>query len=130
MKRKLKSLMILSLLIIPGVLILVPVGSYASSPSVTYYVPVTLTNTQTTATPANFQQMLKVDWSDYSPYLNSNVSDVRFYNSTSFSSSTDPDAGTMVLERLTHTVDEVAVVVLFVSIHPESSVDDEKEVEL
>ena len=44
--------------------------------------------------------------------------------------STVPDAGTIVSERLTHTFDEVAVVVLLSSIHPESSVDDEKEVEL
>jgi hypothetical protein len=44
--------------------------------------------------------------------------------------STVPDAGTIVPERLTQTLDEVAVVVLLFSIHPESSVEDENEVEL
>lgn len=44
--------------------------------------------------------------------------------------STVPDAGTIVSERLTQTLDEVAVVVLLSSIHPASSVDAENVVEL
>ena len=43
---------------------------------------------------------------------------------------TEPDAGTIVPDRLTHTFDEVAAVVLFVSIQPVSSADEEKVVEL
>ena len=53
------------------------------------YVPITLSNSQTTATPVNFQQLLKIDWSTYVDYLNANVSDVRLYNSTNFTSSTE-----------------------------------------
>jgi hypothetical protein len=41
-----------------------------------------------------------------------------------------PEAGTIVPDRLTHTLLEVAVVVLFVSIHPDNSLDEENEVEL
>ena len=87
MNSKLKSITILALLIIPGVLILVPVGSYASSPSA--YVDVTLKNSQTTATPSNFSQMLNVNWSLYASDLNANVSNVRFYTSSSFTSGSE-----------------------------------------
>ena len=69
---------------------LMSVGSHAASAaSPASYVTVTLTNSQTTATPKNFSQMLKVDWSTYASELNANVSNVRFYNSTTFSSSTE-----------------------------------------
>ena len=85
--RKIKVLVILFILMATSFSILVPSVVHASSP--VDYVPVTLTNSQTTATPANFQQLLKIDWSTYSSYLNSNVSNVRFYNSTSFSSSSE-----------------------------------------
>ncbi len=53
------------------------------------YVPITLTNSQSSATPKDFQQLLQINWSAYSSYLNSNVSNVRFFNSTSFSTSNE-----------------------------------------
>lgn len=68
-------------------LILVPGISLAASP--VDYLPITLTNSQATATPENFTQLLKVNWSAYATDLNANISNVRFYNSTSFSASTE-----------------------------------------
>lgn len=61
--------------------------SSAASPD--YSVAITLTNSQSSATPTDFSQMLKVNWSSYSDDLNSNISNVRFYYSSSFSASTE-----------------------------------------
>ena len=47
------------------------------------YVPIKITNSQSTPTPVNFTQLLKIDWSKYASHLNSNVSNVRLYSSTS-----------------------------------------------
>jgi hypothetical protein len=44
------------------------------------YVPITLTNNQASATVPGFQQMLTVDWSTYSAYLNSGVQNVEFFD--------------------------------------------------
>jgi hypothetical protein len=44
------------------------------------YVPVTLSNGQSSATVAGFQQMLTVDWNTYAPYLNPGVSNVEFFD--------------------------------------------------
>lgn len=49
------------------------------------FVPISLVNNQSSDTVKNFQQQIKIDWSEYSTYLNSNVSNVRFYGSTDFS---------------------------------------------
>ena len=68
-------------------LALVPGISLATSPAA--YVPITLTNSQSTATPQNFSQLIIVNWSKYASYLNSNVSNVRFYSSNSFNSSSE-----------------------------------------
>lgn len=43
-----------------------------------YYVPVTITNSQSTATPATFQTMITVDSSTYSSYLASNLQNVNW----------------------------------------------------
>ena len=51
------------------------------------YVIVNITNSQGTATPIDFSQMLKVNWSLYSSDLNANVSNVRFYTAYPFTSS-------------------------------------------
>lgn len=80
--------MILAIMIATSFSVIAPSISSATSP-VSGYIPVTLTNSQSTATPTNFQQLLKIDWSSYSSYLNANVSNVRFFNSTSFSSSNE-----------------------------------------
>ena len=48
------------------------------------YVIITIYNNQSTGTSFNFQEMLKIDWSLYSQFLNANCSNVRFYNSTNF----------------------------------------------
>ena len=47
------------------------------------YVPIKITNSQSTPTPVNFTQLLNIDWSKYASSLNANVSNVRFYTSTS-----------------------------------------------
>ena len=65
--------------------VLIPATVNAASP--VSYVTITLTNSQTTPTPKDFQQLIKVDWSTYASNLNANVSNVRFYNSTTFASS-------------------------------------------
>ena len=44
----------------------------------TYYVPITLTNSQTSNTGGGFQQMLNVNSLKYYPYINSNWSNVEF----------------------------------------------------
>jgi len=43
-----------------------------------YYVAITITNSQTTATPAPFQQMITINSSSYSSYLASNLQNVNF----------------------------------------------------
>ena len=53
------------------------------------YIPIKITNTQSVPTPVNFTQLLTVNWSKYANYLNSNVSNVRFYSSTFFVSSNE-----------------------------------------
>lgn len=56
---------------------------FAQPPSgVLYYVPITLNNTQSTATPANFQQQLYINFSAFSSYVNSACSNLRFFSST------------------------------------------------
>ncbi len=65
-----------------------PVAKNETGPKYTY-VPVTISNPESVDTPVNFQQLLKIDWNTYASYLNANISNVRFYNSSSFSSSTE-----------------------------------------
>lgn len=84
---RLKTVIVLVLLLATSFSILIPTVSNAASP--TSYVTITLTNSQTTATPENFTQLLKVNWSAYATDLNANISNVRLYNSTTFSASTE-----------------------------------------
>ena len=84
---RLKTVIVLVLLLATSFSILIPTVSNAASP--TSYVAITLTNSQTSATPKNFSQLIKVNWSAYATDLNANISNVRFYNSTSFSSSNE-----------------------------------------
>ncbi len=86
MNKKMKAVIVLSFLLVTSFSMLIPTSDAASPTS---YVTITLTNSQTTATSVNFQQLLKIDWSTYATELNANVSNVRFYNSTLFSSSTE-----------------------------------------
>jgi hypothetical protein len=46
------------------------------------YFPITLTNNQAAATAANFQQQLLINWSLYSPYVNSSLSNVIFFDNS------------------------------------------------
>ena len=89
--KKLKSVIVLSLLFATSFLVFIPTTSSASSPSPTpnYYVTITLKNSQSIATVKNFPQMLKINWSNYSGYLNANVSNIRFYDSTTFTSANE-----------------------------------------
>jgi len=48
------------------------------SNSVLYYVPITITNSQSTASPSPFQQMVTVNSSNYSKYLASNLQNINF----------------------------------------------------
>ena len=54
-----------------------------------HFVPITLINNQSSPTAKNFQQRIEIDWSEYSTYLNSNISNVRFYSSTDFSNNNE-----------------------------------------
>ena len=65
-----------------------PVGVPDTSGS-TYNVTIKLTNSQSTATPKDFQQLIKVDWDTFITHINTNVSNVRFYNSTDFVTSNE-----------------------------------------
>jgi hypothetical protein len=51
---------------------------------ITYYVPITLTNSQSTATPSPFQQMVNISESTYSSYLtyNGNFANFEFFTSS------------------------------------------------
>lgn len=53
------------------------------------YVPIKITNSQSSPTPENFSQLLNIDWSKYASSLNANVSNVRLYSSTFFVSSNE-----------------------------------------
>ncbi len=87
--RKLRSFLIVILLLSVSFMALNAASSAARAASPVKYVTITLTNSQTTATVKNFSQLIKVDWSTYAADLNANISNVRFYNSTTFSSSTE-----------------------------------------
>lgn len=86
MNKRILALALVAILLTSGV-ILIPRVSHASSPVA--YVPITLTNSQSTATVDNFSQLLIVNWSKYTSYLNANVSNVRFYSSTTFTSTNE-----------------------------------------
>jgi len=49
-----------------------------NSNSVAYYVPLTITNSQSVASPSPFQQMVTVNSSNYSKYLASNLQNINF----------------------------------------------------
>ena len=69
-----------------------PVGVPDATTLPPYNITINLTNSQSTATPKDFQQLLKMDWKEFAGYLNTNVSNVRIYNSTTFSASTELSA--------------------------------------
>ena len=50
-------------------------------PGVVACIPITLSNSQNMATPANFQQQLFINWSLCSPYVSSSLSNVIFFDS-------------------------------------------------
>jgi len=52
--------------------------------SSTYFVPITITNSQLTPTQDDLQQLINVDFADYKSYLASDVGNVRFYNTSNF----------------------------------------------
>ena len=87
--RKLHSFLVVVLLLSVSLMAMSVASSTVRAASPVKYVTITLTNSQTTATVKNFQQLIKVDWNTYASDLNANVSNVRFYNSTTFSSSTE-----------------------------------------
>jgi hypothetical protein len=86
--RLLRSLPLVLLVFFAAPLLLVPItpanaGGGPMVPSgVLYYVPITLTNSQTSATVAGFQQMLVVNWNAYASHLNSGVQNVEFFDSS------------------------------------------------
>ncbi len=95
MKKEIIAIVFATLMIVSAFAMLVAIspspvnnGNPVGVPDTTTqpYATIILTNSQSTATPVNFQQLIKVDWSKYTSDLNSNVSNVRFYNSTTFTS--------------------------------------------
>ena len=56
-------------------------SSVSAPPVVRYYVPITITNSLGSSTPAPFQQMIQVDSASYSVYEASNLQNVFFFNS-------------------------------------------------
>lgn len=51
--------------------------------SVGTIVTITLTNSEPEPTPANFDQLVQIPFIEYRSYLNPDISNIRFYNSTS-----------------------------------------------
>lgn len=49
-----------------------------------YYVPIMLSNLQSTPTPVGFQQSIDVDFRAYQSFLAADVGNIRFFNSTNF----------------------------------------------
>lgn len=78
-------LVLLSTSFLPLMTNLIP-AVHATSPTIpsgiTSYVPVTLTNSQGSATPAPFQQMVQVDSTTYSTYEAANLQNVEFFDSS------------------------------------------------
>ena len=86
--KKAFPMIVISLMLLSVFIIIANTGN-ASSINQVAYVPITITNSQGTATSVNFTQELTINWSTYSAYLNSNVSNVRFYGSAPFTSSNE-----------------------------------------
>ncbi|HUL44301.1 MAG TPA: T9SS type A sorting domain-containing protein [Bacteroidota bacterium] len=73
------------LTVIAAVLTFLPQAaqSQPSVPSgVLHSVPITLANNQLAATPPSFQEMLTINWSNYTSDLNSGVTNVEFFDTT------------------------------------------------
>ena len=58
------------------------INGYVLTPQA--FVVINLTDTQSVPTPVNFDQMIDVNWSSYREYLNQNLDNVAFFNSTTF----------------------------------------------
>ncbi|HTY12022.1 MAG TPA: T9SS type A sorting domain-containing protein [Bacteroidota bacterium] len=68
--------------LLSGSLLQLRVQAQPSLPAgVQTYVPITITNNQTTATRANFQQMLTINWTTYAQ-VNSGVTNVEFFDTS------------------------------------------------
>ena len=67
----------------------VKVSPETSGTAIQIYATINLTNSQSTATSKDFTQLIKMDWVPYSTYLNSNLSNVRFYDSINFTASNE-----------------------------------------
>ncbi len=60
-------------------------GLWAATASIIVsYVPITITNSQSSATPSTFQEKLTLAPSNYTSYEASNLGNIRFYSSTAF----------------------------------------------
>ncbi len=85
MKRALyMGLLLIFLLLVSAVyfnsILSISTGSSAKTDSgILYYVPITLTNSQTIPTPVSFQQMLTVDSSQFSQYEAANLQNIEFF---------------------------------------------------
>jgi hypothetical protein len=62
-----------------GTIIAKNVGASSQSSSSALYVPITIGNGQSAATPSPFQQMIQFSPSSYAQYENSNLGNIRFY---------------------------------------------------
>jgi len=62
-----------------GTIIAKNVGASSQSSSSALYVPITIDNGQSAATPSPFQQMIQFSPSSYAQYENSNLGNIRFY---------------------------------------------------
>jgi len=62
-----------------GTIIAKNVGTSSQSSSSALYVPITIDNSQSAATPSPFQQIIQFNPSSYAQYENSNLGNIRFY---------------------------------------------------
>ena len=75
--------------------------------SIEYYVPITLTNSQTSATPAPFQQMLSVNSLTYNAYEADNLNNIEFFyfNGTLVPSWMEGSTSNTLLNNPTNSID-------------------------
>jgi hypothetical protein len=73
----------------------IPVNVLVSAQSTLAYVPITITNTQNSPTPAPFQQMLTINSLAYSAYINSGWTNVEFSSSAPVGSNA-PSTGSLL----------------------------------
>jgi len=65
---------------VPPVSAASPPAPFSVPPGIAHYVPITISNSQSSRTPAPFQQMVYVDTRNYTPYESSDLGNLEFFD--------------------------------------------------